>query len=513
MLLLADVFEEFRNVCLNYYSLDPAHYYTSPGLSWDAALKMTKINLELITDVDMFLMIEKGIRGGISTIMNRYSRANNKYLSDYNPEEESKYIIYLDANGLYSWAMTKSLPYKDFEWVHHDCIYDVDYRDIQDDDEFGYILEADLAYPDELHDQHSDYPLAPDKMVPNMNMLSKYSREMHIKLGIGNPTVQKLIPTLSGKTRYVLHHANLQLYLSLGLELIKIHRVIKFRQKPWLKEYIDFNIEKRKIAKNNFEKDFFKLMNNSVFGKTMENLRKRVNVRLVNKIKTRNKLVSRPNFKSMKIFNENLVAINMKKINLCLNRPIYCGFTILDISKTLMYDFHYNTIRKKYGNAAKLLFTDTDSLCYELKTDDIYKDIWDNKELFDLSDYPTDHKYHDSTNKKVLGKFKDETGSKPIIEFVGLRAKMYSILTEEFESKKAKGIKKSVVKNKIKHQNYKETLLNSTSKMVNMKTIRSDHHNLKSYKLNKIGLSCYDDKRYILDNGCDTIAYGHYRIQ
>ena len=165
----------------------------------------------------------------------------------------------------------------------------------------------------------------------------------------------------------------------------------------------------------------------------MENLRKRVDVKLCNNIEQRNKLVSQPRFKSMKIFNDHLVAIEMRKKNLTLNRPIYCGFTILDNSKTLMYDFHYNFIKARYGTQATLLFTDTDSLLYEIKTEDVYRDMFERKELFNLSDYPTACPFHDEANRKVLGKFKDETASVPIVEFVGLRSKMYSIKTSKYE--------------------------------------------------------------------------------
>ena len=224
----------------------------------------------------------------------------------------------------------------------------------------------------------------------------------------------------------------------------------------------------------------------------------------------RNKLISAPNYCSMKIFTEDLIAIHMKKIKLCLNRPIYCGFTILDNSKMLMYDFHYNYIKKKY-NDVKLLFTDTDSLCYEIKTDDIYEDMYNDKHLFDFSDFPKDSQFHNTENKKTIGKFKDETPFNPIVEFVGLRSKMYSIKTQKYESKKAKGIKKSVVKKDIKHENYRDVLLNAKQEFARMNTIRISAHKLASFTINKIGLSCYDDKRYILDGGFDTVAYGHWK--
>jgi len=508
VLLLADVFENFRNTCQHFYKLDPAHYYTSPGLAWDAALKMTEIKLELITDIDMYLMVERGIRGGISTITNRYSEANNKYIEQYNKDEESKYVIYLDANNLYGWAMSKYLPTGGFKWVS-----DIDVTKISDENEKGYILEVDLEYPEELHGDHSDYPLAPENIRIDKSMLSEYSENLMDKFEMGNQNINKLVPNLNDKTKYIVHYRNLKLYQSLGIKVTKIHRVLEFSQSPWLKKYIDFNTEQRKKATNDFEKDFFKLMNNSVFGKTMENLRKRVNVELVNNKERYNKLISKPNYKSKRIFSGGLMAINTYKTNLKLNRPIYCGFAILDNSKMLMYDFHYNYIKNKYGGDAKLLFTDTDSLCYEIKTDDIYEDMYEDKELFDLSNFPKDSKYFDGKNEKVIGKFKSETKMVPIEEFVGLRAKMYSIKTKNNESKRAKGIKRNVVRNNIVHNDYKDTLFDSGRSHIAMNTIRSDKHIIMSYKLNKIGLSCYDDKRYILDNGRDTLAYGHYKIK
>ena len=173
-----------------------------------------------------------------------------------------------------------------------------------------------------------------------------------------------------------------------------------------------------------------------------------------------------------------------------------------------MYDFHYNYIKDKYGNKAKLLFTDTDSLCYEIETIDIYKDFWKDKDLFDNSAYPKDSKFYDETNKKVIGKMKDEAAGEQILEFVGLRSKMYSYITENKESKTAKGIK--YIKKELKHENYKDVLLNNKQLRHKMKTIRRIKHELGSYEINKISLSCFDDKRYILKNGITTRAYGHY---
>ena len=512
-LLLADIFENFRKTCLQYYKLDPCHYFSSPGLSWDAMLKMTKIKLELITDIDMFQFIEKGLRGGTSYIANRFSEANNKYMVNFDENKPSKYIMYLDANNLYGWAMSQYLPTGNFKWLTKEQIKKTNLANYSEEHDEGLILEVDLDYPQELHDLHNDYPLAPEKLKVNKNMLSDYCQKISEKFNISSGQVHKLITSLNRKEKYVLHYRNLQLYLNLGLKLKKVHRVLQFNQSPWLKKYIDFNTQKRTLSKNDFEKNFFKLMNNSVFGKTMENLRKRVDVRLVTTKEKFLKLSSKPTYVSSKIFNENLVAVHKIKETLLMNRPAFVGACILDLSKTFMYDFHYNYIKSKYGDKAKLLFTDTDSLTYEIETPDAYADFWQNKDIFDNSDYNKKSPFYFDHNKKVIGKFKDEAAGIPVTEFVGLRSKMYSYTLDNKQTKRtAKGIKKNVIQKNLTHDNYKKVLLNNEQIHHSMKTIRSINHQLGSYELNKISLSCFDDKRYIHENGITSFAYGHYKI-
>ena len=489
VLLLADVFENLRNVCMENYNLDPAHYFTAPGLAWDACLKITNVELELVSDIDMLLMIEEGIRGGVSMISNRYGKANNKYMGkSFNEKEPSKYKQYLDANNLYGWAMSKPLPTHGFEWMKVD--------ELETWELHSCILEVDLEYPKSLHDLHNDYALAPEQIMVNKT--------------------SKLIPNLGDKKKYILHYENLKQYLELGLKLTNIHSGIKFKESPWLEKYISLNTKLRTEAKNEFKKDFFKLMNNSVFGKTMENIRNRVDIKLVNNKKQAEKLSAKPNFKHCNIFSEDLVAIHMKKTKLDFDKPVYLGMCILDLSKTLMYDFHYNYIKQKYGDKAKLLLTDTDSLMYEIQTEDFYKDInGDVKDRFDTSGYPPGHPsgIPSGFNKKVLGMFKDEVNGNVIDEFVGLRAKLYSYkMFEGEESKKCKGVKKSVVKKSITHEDYKKCLTDQKPQLRKMNVIRSYKHNVFTEEVNKVALSANDDKRYILEDGINTLALGHYRI-
>ena len=249
MLLFTDVFEDFRKTCLQYYKLDPCHYFTSPGLSWDAMLKMTNIKLELMTDVDMFQFIEKGMHGSVSDIANRYGKANKKYMKKYDEKAPSKYIMYLDANNLYDWAMSQYLPTGNFKWMSDKEIKQIDLGKYKADGKKGLILEVDLEYPHELHNLHNDYPVCPKKVKVSNDMLSGYCKKITNKYNISIGLVGKLISMLRDKEEYVLHYRNLQLYLDLGLKIKKVHRVLEFDQSPWLKQYIDFNTEKRKHTK------------------------------------------------------------------------------------------------------------------------------------------------------------------------------------------------------------------------------------------------------------------------
>jgi hypothetical protein len=409
--------------------------------------------------------------------------------------------------------MSQALPVDGFRWLEKE---EFEHLNMSDDSEDGYILEADLDYPPELHDHHNEYPLASEKMKVTEDMLSLYAKQLLEELEMKGTSTEKLIPNLHPKEKYVVHYRNLKLYLSLGMRLTRIHRVMAFKQQPWLKIYIDFNTQKRKMANNEFEKDFFNLMNNAVFGKTMENLPKRLIVQLVNNQSKARKLTSKPTFHTFRIFNENLVAVHMLKQRLYLNRPIYVEFTILDVSKTFMYDFHYNYIKKKYGQCAKLFFTDTDSLCYNISTENIYEDMVRDIHLFDTSEYDPEHLLYSTANKKVLGKMKDETHGIAIQEFVGLKSKMYSMIYEEEgclkEKMTTKGIKKSVIKHNTKHEHYKQCLFDKTIHISTMNQIRSYDHQLYNITINTLGLSPFDDKRYILDDGINSLAYGHWRI-
>ena len=308
----------------------------------------------------------------------------------------------------------------------------------------------------------------------------------------------------------------------MGIRVTAVHRGLIFNQSPWMEPYIRKNTELKMTAANSFEKDFFKLMNNSVFGKTIENIRKRQNILLVDDCSKAAQLTTRPNFDRVTIFHSNLIAVHMKKTKVYFNKPVYVGQAILDLSKILMFDFHNNYIRAIYDSKAEgacraeLLFTDTDSLLYLIHTDDFKKDISkDIKRKFDTSDYPESHPSDILTgvNKKVIGMFKDEVAGRQITHFVGLRPKLYSFKVEDPTTggvggitKKCKGVKKSVVKREISFEDYTQCLFSGEKQMKSMKIIKSENHDIYSKEVNKIALSNDDDKRSVMEDCIHTLA-------
>ena len=407
VVLLENVYQAFRDICtcLKHYSLDPAHFYTSPGLAWKACLKHTGIRSEFQADPKMLLMFERGIRDGITQADHRYASTNNKYLGDkFDPKSESSYLQYLDANNLFGWAMSQPLPTGRFKWV------DVNPNEISElavRNDKGYKLEVDVSYPKELHNPHNDFPFMCERMEIN--------------------GVENLVPNLRDKNNFVIHSKALDQDLQHRLILNRMHRGIEFDQSPWLKTYIDFNTQLRMAATNHFIKDFFKLINNSVFGKTMENIRKHRNIKLVMIEEKYLCTVRKPNFKSVTLFGENLMSCEMGKIKDVMKKPVYLGQAILDLSKTIMYEFRYDYMVPKYGlEKLKLCYMDTDSLIYNIKTEDFYADIADDVPArFDTYGYCPNQPLPIGLNKKVIGLMKDELGGAIMTEFMALKPKLY----------------------------------------------------------------------------------------
>ena len=323
--------------------------------------------------------------------------------------------------------------------------------------------------------------------------------------------LKKLVCNLYDKKKYVVHINSLKQGLNHGLKLTKIHRIIEFNQEAWLKPYIDMNTELRKLARNDFEKDLFKLMNNSVFGKTMENIRKHREIKLVTTDKKRSKLVSEPNYHTINLISEDFPIIEMKKTKVKMKKPIYLELSILEISKILMYDFWYDYMKPKYNDNVRLCYMDTDNSIMNIKTNDFYKDISDNVDnRFDTSNYEVKRPLLMGKNKKVIGLMKDELGGEIITEFVTLRPKTYSYLTDDSkEDKKSKGTKKCVIKKMIKFDDCKKCLLNDEVILKSQKRFMSNKHDVYTENVNKIALGNNDDKRIVSSNKIASYPYGY----
>ena len=317
----------------------------------------------------MLLMFEKGIRGGMCQVSHHYAKANNKYLKNYDKNIESSYIEYLGANNLYEWAMSKKLPLRNFKWLDNLSMFTEEFvKNYDENGDKGYIFEVDVEYPKKLHSVHSDLPFLPESMKINK--------------------CEKLVCNTRNKENYVIHIVSLKQALNHGLILIRVHKVIEFEQEAWLKPYIMMNTELRMQAKNDFEKDFFKLMNNAVFGKTKENVRNHRDIKIVTTDKRRSILASEPNYHSTKYISKDLLIMEIKMVDVKMNKRVYLGQAILDISKTLMYEFWYDYVKPMYGDKAKLCYTDTDSLVMHIKTEVVYKYIANDVEtLFGTSNY------------------------------------------------------------------------------------------------------------------------------
>ena len=531
VLQLADVFESFRNTAMREYKLDPAHYVSAPHLSWDAMLLSTGCQLDLLSDDAMYTMIHENIRGGVAMISKRHGIANNKYMNKhYKPNEPSKYLLYVDANNLYGWAMSQYLPNSHFEWLDEAEYSQIDWLAQEKIQVRGYIVECDLEYPEELHDTHSDYPMAPERMIVETELLSEAQIEIGSQYEKSNVKTAKLVPNLFPKGRYSCHYLTLKFYLEHGMKLTKIHRVIRFHQAKWLEPYIEKNSTLRAAAKNDFEKNFYKLMNNSVYGKTTENVLNRKDIRLENDRAKAKKLIDKPHCTGFRIFTPDIAAVSLQKLTSKIDKPTYVGFAVLEYAKLLMYEFHYNHVLKQWPGKAHLVMTDTDSLLYEIETDDVYEDIQNNpglREWMDTSNYPTDHPLHSRDNEMVIGKMKDECAGKDkdgnrrlniMVDVVGLRAKMYSFkvydpVTDTFTTtRKAKGIQKVSIET-ITHEDYIEQLNDPHENHITVRRIGHLFHIVLTFEQSKRGLCAYDDKRYLRDDLVSTYAHGHYKIR
>lgn len=678
VLLLAAVFENFRETCIQDDGLDAAHFVTAPSLSWASMLLMNwqkDVVIENMTDLDMLQLVQRGIRGGMCQVMKPYARRKKG-------DSYEKGILYLDANNLYGWAMRQYLPLRDYRWemrkeapplptpppspqipdgdesdeeeygdneaeevndveeVSEDEIdryegfrrpttrfddgreimeeegqskekekesngvvieeqpddfdlpeFDWYHSSIEeqlrqimswsDEGERGYILEVDLDVPNELHDYLNDYPPCPS---PKKCYPSEWTREQFERIGVrmrpdGTQSgTQKLVCDLEPKRNYVIHYRNLQQALRLGLKLEKVHCVISFVQSPWMADYIDHNTRMRAEAKANGDNAavvYRKLKNNSVYGKTVEDVAKRRNIKffLAEEMASALRAAASPFCKAWKIISKDeLLVMELAKHSIVMNRPVIIGFTVLELSKWLMFDFHYNKAKQYWGENVQLLYTDTDSTCYKVKTvnkptlNEEVADFQRAHNCLDLTELKPDHYLRNQglEVKSELGMMKDEMKGVPIEVFIALRAKMYSILLEnnqvinkmkgipksatiprteeeieEFVKKNEdtlkrmalppKGLERKIKRRKIEHKDYMAVFkgevcppvefvrLDQGKKDVRDPTAPSKQRGnrrvylLQTIRTTKKGLANTDDKSYYFDAN-HSVRFGHWRI-
>ena len=529
LLLLADIMQNYRMLALKNYSLDPVHYFTSPSLTMDAALRKTRVEIELLTDIDMYHFFQKGIRGGLSYICKRSSEAS-----------EHVQLKYYDSVNLYGKSMMHyAMPIGEYEWISDwfpppETIVGedvVEFITALQTEEYNYIIECDAEFPEEIHDKMADFPFLPEvrkspsALVPPQR---KYA---------------KLINHLEKRQKYVLSFEMFLLARFEGVIFTRVYRVLRYRQARWMEPYIKLNTELRTQATTAFAQDFFKLLNNSLYGKLMEDVTKRVDFELfTNRTAARYvKLNVKQPYRIKRTityqrcllhsqtYNHDdddrddnadcdinatcVIGVEKYRRRVTLDRAIQVGFKILEMAKVEMYKMYYRVLVPKFGKRMKLLAHDTDSFIIEIRTTDLNEEISSIRQHFDLSNYATDHPLYDPTNRKVPGKLKDEYPKTTIIRFIGLSSKCYAFETEDGDCvKKAKGVNKSVVRRTINFEDFERCLNENIQIHRDVTQLRSIKQTIYTVRQRKLALSNKDDKRWIQPDGINTLPWGHCNI-
>ena len=510
--LLTDVYEKFRKVTLHEDGLDPVHFVSLPGLSYMACFKRSGETIDLLTDIDMVRLFERGIRGGLTFVNKHQVEARIPELN--NNQDGNIHLAYIDQNNLYGSSLCRPLPHSEFTWVDADDLERLsnpsEILNLDDEADYGYLFEVDLDYPSELHATTADFPLAPEGGYIEYDMFSPFMTSFYHDMCVARGCkdeyrpYRKLLMTQFEKQYYVCHYSILKFYLSMGLRLVRVRSAIRFRQKRFVEPYIKYNSCKRAAARNAFEKDYYKLKNNSFFGKTMEDVRHRIDYRLLTSWEKMERLTASPLFVDVDVFSEFVVGVHMFKSKVVLDKPVFIGQAVLDYSKLEMYHLYYDVLRKcPLIRQPELVGGDTDSFFLALHTDvDIsLEDVFTYLgKYFDSSNYPQDHPLYSVINKAKLGCFKDEAAGKVIEEMILLRPKMYSMkyLGQETSIKRAKGISRHLVAS-TSHDTYREAFLSQNETSYQMTILRSTLHTVQTVTFRKRGLSAWEDKRCWLD--------------
>lgn len=450
--------------------------------------------------------------GGVSYINQRNCKAGVV------KTEEGKTVTklgFIDANNLYGYAQCQPMPLRDFKWLSEDetkLLTTEKIMTLNVNGEKGLIFEVDLEYPENLHESHSSFPLAPEHFKISYDILSPYAKECHkILTKKKSYKSKKLCATFHDRKNYVIHFANLISYLKLGMKIKNIHRVLSFRQETFLKNYIDICTLLRKKSETDFGKRLWKLFANAVFGKFIEGTRNYLNIKICKNSKSALKYISQPNFSNIKIISKRLVIVFLKQNQVFLNKAYAVGFTILERAKDFMFNEYYLKIKpslEKIGCDVSVIMSDTDSLCLAMTNEKNFDYISKLYKIIDFSNYEKNSEKYSIENESKLGYWKDELKGDKMLEFTGLRSKSYAFRLKKgnFQSK-CKGISKQYKKT-INFENFKQCLKKISNHSIKQVNIRSKSHILHTLEVEKICFSSFDDKRYLFNCGIHSVPYG-----
>lgn len=518
VLILCDVLITFREFLYQHFELDIFHFISLPSFSFAACLKSANLRLELLGDSEQHLFWQRAKFGGFCTVVRQYFKANNAQCSDFDPEKPGSYLMYMDAIGLYATTMLlNKFPIGNFSFCPETEVNTTDWTTLDSQGEVGYLLEASFEFPVEIHDLLSDYPPCPLKREVKPHELSERSKILATLLEI-NPEqkTEKLISDLHARNNYVLPLPSLQLVLSLGAKLVKVHRVMRFKQAAVLAPYISRCMALRQKATTTFESNQLKLLCNSFFGFSIRNVLMDRDFRLVFEAHKLQKLINSPLYYRSTSFAKDAAIVEMKRKSVKVMQPVYLGISVLALSKNIMLDFWYNHVKKHYGEKAVLCASDTDSFIFGVYTDSANFYETDIAPLFknilDTSNYNPSHPLYSLERKKKPGCFTDELGGKILQEIVCLKPKSYSCRIKDAPILvRSKGVPKAC-QTRFVFDDYKNCLLSGEEKHVTFKMIGSKRMKLYTVKCSKLALSSFENKRYWLDKDFVSLPFGHYAI-
>ena len=521
VILMAEAYLAFREEIYNRFELETNHYLSLPMLAQDIWLLTTGAKVEFIRDPSIRTWLANAIRGGVSFINLRHH--------DLTEEEEKgnvrDVLVLLDVSNLYGWAMCQPLPRGQYRFLPPEQaasfelgnnLLGIDYNE-DDESSTGFILEVDLHYPEALHLDHNSFPLAPEKRTISFDMLSPYARACYEEF-YGKRTFksQKLITSFEVKKHYVVHGRTLHAYLRLGLRVGKIHRVMSFRQSPFMRPYIEMCSKLRAESVSKFKSNLFKLLSNSLYGRMIMSQDKRLDVKFITHRESALRWHSSPRFKTATVCSPQLEAVFMEKGYIIANESWAIGFSILELSKYLMSHLFYEEIRPAFNGAATVLFSDTDSFLLRVPSGNVDEALSSISHLMDFANYDPAHPFFNTDRKNVVGFLKNESPRRPIQRFAGVRAKCYSYETGDNEGKspritttttsKCKGIAKTF-RSTIPFRAYRDAVLNMTQHRVEQFNLQSKAHSIYLMKQNRLAFTSFDDKRYLMC-AIHSVPYG-----